>query len=267
MTTQSATSPSAPRDGITAVVHTYNAAEHLREVLDNLKNFDEILVCDMESTDSTLSIAREYGATIMTFPKGNHTCAEPARTTAIQAAACKWTLVVDADEIVPATLRDYLYDFIKNPGETKGLYIPRKNYAFGHFKKSTYPDYQLRFFVKEGTVWPPYVHTFPTVQGRVEYIPASCTELAFTHLESSLTSTIEKMNGYTTAEIAKRGDAKRVTVAKLMIEPAFRFFKSYILKGGFMQGVSGLIQAKNESTYIFYRLAKMYESRSLKDKK
>ena len=73
--------------GISAVINTRNAEEHLDRVLESLKDFDEIVVCDMESTDSTVEIARRHGARVITFPKGNHTCAEPARNTAIQAAS------------------------------------------------------------------------------------------------------------------------------------------------------------------------------------
>ena len=44
---------------ISVVINTYNAEEHLRTVLESAKDFDEIVICDMESTDSTLAIARE----------------------------------------------------------------------------------------------------------------------------------------------------------------------------------------------------------------
>ena len=45
-------------EGITVVINTYNAARHLTMVLEAVKGFDEVLVCDMESTDNTLEIAR-----------------------------------------------------------------------------------------------------------------------------------------------------------------------------------------------------------------
>ena len=34
---------------ITVVINTYNAARHLATVLEAVKGFDEVLVCDMES--------------------------------------------------------------------------------------------------------------------------------------------------------------------------------------------------------------------------
>ena len=44
---------------ISVVINTYNAERFLRRVLESVKNFDEIVVCDMESTDNTCAIARE----------------------------------------------------------------------------------------------------------------------------------------------------------------------------------------------------------------
>ena len=69
---------------ISVVINTYNAEEKLTQVLDAVKDFDEIVICDMESTDSTLDIARRYGCKIVTFKKGEHKSAEPARTFEIQ---------------------------------------------------------------------------------------------------------------------------------------------------------------------------------------
>ena len=45
-------------NGISVVINTYNASCHLQQVLDTVKGFDEVVVCDMESTDDTLDSAR-----------------------------------------------------------------------------------------------------------------------------------------------------------------------------------------------------------------
>ena len=57
---------------ISVVINTYNAEAKLAKVLDTVKDFDEVVICDMESTDSTLEIARKYNCKIVTFPKGEH---------------------------------------------------------------------------------------------------------------------------------------------------------------------------------------------------
>ncbi len=245
---------------ISAVINTYNAEKHLDRVLSALKGFDEIVVCDMESTDSTREIASRHGARIVTFPKENHHSAEPARTFAIQSAANPWVLVVDADEIVTPELRSYLYSRIAEPDCPAGLYIPRKNYMGGIFLRSSYPDSQLRFFKREGTVWPPYVHTFPKVDGSVERIPAKRQELAFVHLDSTVFSTVDKLNHYTENELEKRKGRLHPTLWNMMAVPAFHFFRKYVLQGGFRYGRVGFMEAVQKGYYKFLMLAKAYES-------
>jgi len=243
---------------ISVVINTYNASKYLARVLDAVKNFDEIVVCDMESTDNTVDIAREYGCKIVTFPKANHKSAEPARTFAIQSATSDWVLVVDADEVVSESLRSYLYDFIKDPGKIRGLYIPRKNYTMKVFLPSSYPDYQLRFFIKEGTTWPPYVHTFPKVQGALDYIPKSRRDCAFDHLDDSTRASINRLNNYTDNEVEKHAGQK-VTLFKLFASPMIRFIKQYFIKGGIFYGIPGYIDAFRSAQYKFTVLCKLYE--------
>ncbi|MBR6493797.1 MAG: glycosyltransferase, partial [Prevotella sp.] len=85
---------------ISVIINTYNASQHLQAVVEAVKDFDEVLVCDMESTDDTIEIARQYGCRVVTFPKEGHTIVEPAREFAIHEAENEWVLVVDADEVV-----------------------------------------------------------------------------------------------------------------------------------------------------------------------
>lgn len=245
-------------NNISIVINTYNASKYLARVLETAKSFDEIVVCDMESTDNTVEIAKAYGAKVVTFPKANHKSAEPARTFAIQSASCDWVLVVDADELIPQALHDYLYKFIENHGNVMGLYIPRKNFTMGTFLPSSYPDYQLRFFIKEGTVWPPYVHTFPVVKGALEHIPKKRKDTAFIHLDDSTHATIVRLNNYTDNEVEKRA-GKKVTLFKMIVSPTIRFIKQYILKGGFLYGIAGFVQAARSAQYKFTTLCKLYE--------
>ena len=250
---------------ISVVINTYNASKFLARVLDTVKGFDEIVVCDMESTDDTVRIARDYGCKVVTFPKGDCVSAEPARTFAIQSASCKWVLVIDADELVTPELKDYLYELIARDDAPQGLWIPRKNYFMGRFMHCFYPDYLLRFFVREGTVWPPYVHTFPMVNGRKDKVPAKRKELAFVHLANDpLRLRIDKTNQYTESEVEKKKD-KGYGLVALLWRPAFRFFKAYILKGGIRDGKAGFICACYEGLYQFVAVSKIIERRIRKE--
>ena len=247
---------------ISVVINTYNAERFLPQVLEAVKDFDEVLICDMESTDSTRDIAQEHGCRIVTFPKANHKSAEPARTFAIQSAASKWVLVVDADEIVTPELRQYLYEAIEKPDCAAGLYIPRKNLFMGKEMKCAYPDFQLRFFIREGTEWPPYVHTFPKVNGRLDYLPKNRKELAFRHLANdSIHAIMEKDNRYSDNDVEKKA-GKRWGAGALLWRPFWRFFKCYVMEGGWRDGVRGLIYAGLKGVYQFELVAKIIEKRS-----
>lgn len=246
---------------ISVVINTYNAEQHLEAVLASVEGFDEVVICDMESTDHTLEIARRHGCRIVTFPKANHKSAEPARTFAIQSASNPWVLVVDADEIVTAALRDELYRRIAEADCPAGLYIPRLNKFMGKTMVCAYPDYQLRFFIREGTEWPPYVHTFPTVHGRLDYLPKRRRELAFIHLANdSIHSIMEKDNRYSDNDVDKKAH-KRYGAGALVYRPLWRFFKCYAMEGGWRDGVRGFIYAGLKGVYQFQLVAKMIERR------
>ena len=252
------------KNKISVVINTYNAETFLQEVIDAVKDFDEVLICDMESTDRTLDIARQNGCRIVTFPKANHKSAEPARTFAIQSASSDWVLVVDADEIVTPELRDVLYQKIQEPDAPQGLYIPRLNQFMGKTLTCAYPDYQLRFFIKEGTEWPPYVHTFPKVNGRLEYLPKNRRELAFIHLANdSVHNIMEKDNRYSDNDVDKKA-GKQYGAGALLWRPFWRFFKCYVMEGGWRDGIQGLIYAGLKGVYQFELVAKIIERRQSK---
>jgi glycosyltransferase involved in cell wall biosynthesis len=220
----------------------------------------------MESTDKTLDIARKHGCRIVTFPKADHKSAEPARTFAIQSAENPWVLVVDADEIVTPELRDYLYRRIAEADCPAGLYIPRWNRFMNRYTKSLSYDHQLRFFRREGTEWPPYVHTFPKVEGRTEKIPASAKNVRFIHLaDETISDLVRKTNAYTDGELQKRAE-KGYGLGALIGRPAWRFFRNYFLKLGFRDGLPGLVRAGMDAFYQFVLVAKVIEKRTRNDK-
>lgn len=245
---------------ISVIINTYNAEQHLHKVLDSVKDFDEVVVCDMESTDHTLDIAKEYGCKIVTFPKENHTCCEPARTFAIQSASSKWAFVVDADEIVAPELREELYQIIQQPNCAAGYYIPRQNMFMSMFVRDFHYDYQLRFLLREGTEWPPYIHSLPKVLGRVEKLKAK-KEARLLHLmDETMHEYIDKMNVYTDNEVEKKRE-KGYGLGALLWRPFWRFFKKYVLDGGYRMGTRGLIRAGLAAVYQFVLISKIIEKR------
>jgi Glycosyltransferases involved in cell wall biogenesis len=244
---------------ISVVINTYNSEIYLRRVLESVKGFDEIVICDMHSTDKTISIAEEYSCKIVYHER--YAYVEPARQFAIQSASYEWILVVDSDEIVPEILRHYLYEKIGKKNPPEALWIPRKNYFMGHFLHGDYPDYILRFFKKEGAFWSSHIHVPVKIEGKEESIPAKRKDLAFIHLaNNSVHSKLHKINTYSDYEVGKRKD-QNFPYFKILYAPTFRFIKSYFIKRGIWDGKAGLINAAMDAFYKFVTIAKIWESR------
>ena len=242
---------------ISVVINTYNAELHLENVLECIKDFDEILICDMGSNDRTLEIAKKFNSVIL--PQEKLSFVEPARNFAIQSAKNDWVLLLDADEVISTDLKSFLYKFKENSEGNVCLAIPRKNYFLGRFMRAAYPDYVYRFFRKDCVFWPEFIHSQPMVKGKTLKINPQQKNFAIEHLANdSISTTLLKNNGYSTAEIPKR-IKKKVTLAKLILSPFFWFVKYYFIKRGFLDGKEGLIFAVLKSQYKFNTLSKIFE--------
>lgn len=243
---------------ISVVINTYNAERYLRPVLDEAKEFDEVVVCDMESTDATVAIAQGYGCRVVTFPKGDISICEPARNFAIQSAKYEWVLVVDADEVPTAELRAYLYERIRRGDCPDALRVPRRNKFLGRFMHSA-SDYQTRFLRKSKVDWPPIIHCRPIVHGTIERIPNNIKGVHLLHLDDApIASRISKMNVYSDYEVPKRMD-KRYSLAALVYRPMWFFVKGFFFQGGWRDGKRGLVQALMASVYQITLLSKLME--------
>lgn len=245
---------------ISVVINTYNAAEHLTEVLESVKPFDEILVCDMESTDETIKIARRFGCRIVTFPKGNCNICEPARNFAIQSASYDWVFVVDADEIIPQSLHDYLYDKIADNSFRDALAIPRINRFMGEtFKAKT--DYQVRFFRKDAVNWPETIHSNPEIDGKIIRLSAK-EKYSLHHLDDPpVAKRLKKLNVYTDYDSEKR-IGKRYGYFKVLVRPIWFFVRDFLLQRGFRHGKQGILQAYFTSVYQIMLMAKIFEKQT-----
>lgn len=247
---------------ISVVINTYNAEEHLVEVLEAVKDFDEIVICDMESTDSTLDIAARYNCKVVTFPKGNITIVEPARNFAIQSATHEWVLVVDADEIITAELREYLYKIIESPECPKGMFISRMNKYMGKFIDCWSYDWQLRFVSRDRTDWPKTIHAVPKIDGAIGYVPKNIKML---HLaDITIRQRVSKMNDYTDNELIRKSN-KKYGVGALVYRPLWRFIRIYLLEGNFKAGKRGFLKASMAAVYQAVIVAKIIEKRLRSD--
>lgn len=246
---------------ISVVINTLNAERLLEKCLQSVAFADEIIICDMHSEDKTVEIAQKYGCKIFYHERCGY--AEPARNYANAQVTSDWLLVLDADELVTPSLAQYLKDFANNPPvDVVALEIPRETFALGQKLRCMYQSKLKRFWKKGACEYKAHVHNIPeNLYGKSTKIDPKRHELAIQHYHiESLQSYIEKTNRYTDFEM-ERFEAKgtKFKLMKLLTRPLFEFFKFYILKQGFLDGICGLIICTMNAQYKFIQQAKLYE--------
>ena len=71
---------------------------------------------------------------------------------------------------------------------------------------------------------------------------------------------IQKMNDFTTLSARQMYEEKRrAGVHNIALFPIFEFFKVYVLKRGFLDGLAGLTISALHAYYVFLKYAKLYE--------
>ena len=244
---------------ISVVINTYNSERFLEPCLASVQEFDEVVVCDMHSTDRTLALAEKYGCRIIYH---EHTgIVEPARNFAIAAAQNEWVLVLDSDEVVPRALHDFLYRFVEGTEQSgyAALKMPRSNYFFGRFMHGDYPDYIIRLIRKSKCRWPETIHARPQIDGPIFTIPSRRHDLSIEHLANeSVTQRLRKIDLYSDKELLRR-EGQHFSVGKAFTKCVWRFVTFYLIHGGWRDGRAGFVYAVLNAEYKFATIAKVWE--------
>lgn len=227
---------------ISVVLATFNEAKNLADCLASVKGLaDEIIIVDGGSTDSTVAIAKEFGAkvTITDNPPIFHINKQKA----IDRATKHWILQLDADErITPESGREIKH-ITSEYSDVNGYWIPRKNWFLGRFlmKGGQYPDYTLRLYRSgKGKLPQKDVHEQAVVEGEVGYLKHPLIHIADPEFKRYLL----RFGRYTTLfakELKEKKTGKNpVTVVKyLLILPVWWFLLTYVRHKGFMDSWQG----------------------------
>lgn len=249
---------------ISVVLAVYNEEDNLKKCLNAVKDIAfEIVIADGGSSDRTVEVAKEFGATLIKTK--NLLNFHINKNKAIDAAKGDWILQLDADEIVSDDLESEILQVISNK-EFNGYWIPRKNFFLTRFltKGGQYPDYTLRLYRRgKGRLPGKDVHEQAIVEGKVGYLKNDLLHLR----DKNLAIYKERFDRYTTllsTQLKERGvRINPLTFLNYMIiSPLFWFFKSYIRHRGYVDGYPGFIFALFSSLRFpvtYYKLWKLYD--------
>lgn len=258
----SATNSVTPK--LSVVLNVKNMADTLAKALTSVEFADEIIVVDMESTDDTVKIAKKFTDKVFNHPDVGY--ADPARNFALSKAKSPWVLVLDADEVVSASLQEKIQDLITET--TADVYwLPRQNMFFGHWlaKAGWWPDYQPRLFRKDHVSWAVGVHRMPDITG-LELKIAAKPEWSIQHTNYvNVEQFIEKMNQYTSlqAKEAAQKNAQAPLTASQVKTPLKAYFdellKRWLAERGIDAGLHGTAAAFLQANYELVKQLKLWE--------
>jgi len=238
---------------ISATIITYNEERNLPRAIESLRCCDEIVVVDSGSTDRTMEIAEKLGARAIDSPWPGYA---KQKNLAAEKAAYDWILSIDADESLSEALEAEIWQLKKNGPRFDGYTMPRMAKYLGRWIRHSgwYPDRKVRLYDRRKGQWQgAYVHESVKVDGRVGHLQANL--LHFTC--DSLSEHLKTMDGYTTLAAQQLlSTDEKVTWGRLILEPPWTFFRTYVLKLGFLDGVEGLAIANMAALYNFVKYAK-----------
>ena len=243
---------------LSAVVITFNEERNIGRCLASLAGVaDEIVVVDSFSTDGTAAICHAQGVRFLQHAFEGHI--EQKNWAAAQASH-PHLLSLDADEALDETLAAAIVA-IKKRWDADGYAINRLTNYCGHWVRhgGWYPDRKLRLWRRGQGRWQgrnPHDELHLAAGAAVRHLPGNLLHYSYYTLHDHL----RQVNYFTdimAREAAQRG--RRAGLWRLLLSPVVKFFKQYLLQGGFRDGYYGWVIAVVSAHATFLKYAKMRE--------
>ena len=236
---------------------TRNEEANLDDCLASLEGIaQQIVVVDTNSSDRTLEIAKKHGATLS--QPSDWPGFGPQKNRALDLATGEWVLSLDADERLTPALKSEILTAIHHSAHVDCFAIPRLSWYCGRFIRHSgwSPDYVDRLF-KRGTARfsDDLVHERLIPNGPVAKLENPMLHYSFMNYSQVL----QKLDRYSTAS-AEQAFAKGKTSSplKAVLHGAWAFFRTYILRAGFLDGPQGFALAVSNGQGTYYRYIKLW---------
>lgn len=223
---------------ISAVIICTNEEKNIEECLKSVSSADEIIVIDGGSMDNTREIALKYTDKVYENKWEGYS---KQRTFSLTKANNEWIFSLDADERCTPELMSEMRDRLAaDGGKYAGYDMPRKSFFLGKWIKHAgwYPDRKMRLFRKDKVkLSDNLVHEKYIVDGETGTLKNPILHYTVT----SISEFMDKVNIYSTLSAEEKAGRKSASFLVLFFRPFFSFFREYVLRGGFLDGVHGLM--------------------------
>lgn len=243
---------------ISVVVITKNEEKNLFECLSSLQSMaDEIVVVDSGSVDKTVEVAKHFGAKVHVSQSWPGFGLQ--KNVALDLSQGEWILSLDADERLTPKLIAEIQSAIEGHSDKHYFEIPRSSWYCGRFLKHSgwSPDYVARLFLRgKARFSEDLVHERLICNGPKGRLKEPMLHLSY--LDYS--QVIQKMDRYSTAAaIQTYSRGKRASLGSALGHGMWAFFRTYIFKAGFLDGVHGFTLAISNAEGTYYRYLKIWQ--------
>jgi glycosyltransferase involved in cell wall biosynthesis len=243
---------------LSVILITRNEEANLRDCLASLEGLaQQIVVVDTASTDRTIAIAQEFGATIA--QPADWPGFGPQKNRALDLATGDWVLSLDADERLTPELRSEISAVLTNPGHAACFAIPRLSWYCGRFIRHSgwNPDYVDRLFQRGSARFSnDLVHERLIPSGSVVKLKNHMLHYSFMNYSQVL----QKIDRYSSASAEQAfAKGKRSSPLAAIGHGAWSFFRTYFIRLGFLDGPQGFSLALANAQGSYYRYMKICE--------
>ena len=244
------------RRPLSVIITTFNEEVNVGKCIESAIWADEVLVVDSYSTDRTVEIAKSYPVKVM---QREYFGSAAQKNWSIDRVENDWVLIVDADERVTLKLADEIRGILSVPPRAHGYYIRRKNVVLGkaikHSGWST--DKVIRLFDRAHGRYPNRrVHADLDIDGDVPTLKNSLLHYTYRTFDQYF----QKLMNYADWGAAQAfREGRSAGFLAIGGRPMWRFFRTYFLQLGILDGLHGLAICGLQATGVFMKYARLWE--------
>lgn len=235
---------------------TQNCGQWLRQTLDSVRDFAEVVILDSGSSDDTFAIAQLYPNTRIRHQDWQGYAGQKAL--ALAECTQPWALNLDGDEELSADLKKEIETLIAQDS-IDGLITPIRDAFMGRLcSEHTRLHAKIRFFRRAKGSYDLKIAVHEAVQ--VQGIVHRATGTIYHYGEQNIAIKVDKNNNYSSLKAQeKAAKGKRASMLKLVLVMPLTFIKCYFLRRDFLNGWQGFIGSMINAFYAFMKEAKLYE--------
>ncbi len=241
---------------LTVLTLVPNAGDRLRRCLESVSWADDLFcIVDPNTSDGSDAVAREYSRHVVVHPYENKAA---QCNWALPQIETEWTLVLDADEWISEELGERIRAIIATPGGPNGYSIKRMTYFFGRLIRHCgwHRDYNIRLFrTKKARYQQRRVHASVEVEGALGRIDAVMYHEPYRTFDEYF-ATNNRFTTWNALDAFEKG--KRAHFTDLTVRPVLRFFKMFVLRAGFLDGMHGVVVCGLAALSVFTKYAKLW---------